>query len=125
MENDSYSAGHRFFALVILLLLNSIELVLFFYSRAFENPWIIFYCLPFAQLILLYFFIREMEGIGYYSKVGKTLIVWMVLVVFSAGWFLVAREQKAPPLYFAILWTLVAWGPMWFFILAKRNHNVS
>ena len=83
--------------------------------------------LAMAQAILLYWLVEELMKRGLFSAAVRGALAWMALVLFVAGWFLVARSQETPRLYVGILVTIAAWAPMGVLIArdGKRRRSVG
>ncbi len=112
--------------LVLALILNVVDVVLFLDARAWHGAWASPY-LAVAQVILVYWLVEELMKRGLFSAAVRGAFAWMALVLIIAGWFLVAKSQAAPRPYVGILVTIAAWAPMGVLIArdGKRKRSVG
>ena len=112
--------------LVLALILNVVDVVLFLDARACHGAWVSLY-LAVAQVILLYWLVEELTKRGLFSAAIRGALAWMALVLIVAGWFLVAKSQAAPRPYVGILVTIAAWAPIGVLIArdGKRKRSVG
>ena len=107
--------------LVLALILNVVDVVLFLDARACHGAWVSLY-LAVAQVILLYWLVEELTKRGLFSAEIRGALVLIV-----AGWFLVAKSQETPRPYVGILVTIAAWAPIGVLIArdGKRKRSVG
>lgn len=108
--------------LVLALILNVVDVVLFLDARACHGAWAALY-LAVAQVILLYWLVEELTKRGLFSAAIRGALAWMALVLIVAGWFLVAKSQETPRPYVGILVTIAAWAPLVFSSLAMGSER--
>ena len=112
--------------LVLALILNVVDVVLFLDARACHGAWAAPY-LAMAQVILVYWLVGELMKRGLFSAAVRGALAWMALVLIVAGWFLVVKPQETPRPYAGILVTIAAWAPMGVLIAreGKRRRSVG
>ena len=112
--------------LVLAVILNVVDFVLFLDARACHGAWAVPY-LAMAQVILVYWLVEELMKRGLFSAAIRGALAWMALVLFVAGWFLVAKSQETPRPYVGILVTIAAWAPIGVLIArdGKRKRSVG
>ena len=112
--------------LVLAVILNVVDVVLFLDARACHGAWAAPY-LAMAQVILLYWLVEELTKRGLFSAAIRGALAWMALVLLVAGWFLVAKGQETSRLYVGILVTIAAWAPIGVLIArdGKRKRSVG
>ena len=112
--------------LVLAVILNVVDVVLFLDARACHGAWAAPY-LAMAQVILVYWLVEELMKRGLFSAAIRGAFAWMALVLIIAGWFLVAKSQAAPRPYVGILVTIAAWAPIGVLIArdGKRKRSVG
>ena len=112
--------------LVLALILNVVDVVLFLDARACHGAWAAPY-LAMAQVILVYWLVEELMKRGTVLRSDPGALAWMALVLIVAGWFLVVKPQETPRPYAGILVTIAAWAPMGVLIAreGKRRRSVG
>ena len=126
MELTAVTRPREVVMLVLAVILNVVDFVLFLDARACHGAWAALY-LAMAQVILLYWLVEELMKRGLFSAAIRGALAWMALVLFVAGWFLVARSQETPRPYVGILVTIAAWAPIGVLIArdGKRKRSVG
>lgn len=126
MELTAVTRPQEVVMLVLALILNVVDVVLFLDARACHGAWVSLY-LAVAQVILLYWLVEELTKRGLFSAAIRGALAWMALVLIVAGWFLVAKSQETPRPYVGILVTIAAWAPIGVLIArdGKRKRSVG
>ena len=96
--------------LVLAVILNVVDFVLFLDARACHGAWAAPY-LAMAQVILVYWLVEKLMKRGTVLRSDPGALAWMALVLIVAGWFLVAKSQETPRPYVGILVTIAVWAP--------------